>query len=149
MAAAEKTRGHALALPADGVRLGIDHSTVARAWREYGVAPDGKAPSRSPPTRNWWPRLSTLCGYTGPRLQNAVLLCVEEKSQIQSVEHTFPGLPMQPRDAGSPHPRLTSPRDLPCALRWKPPPATSPPRPDRGTGAKTYCPSSSKSPGPT
>lgn len=63
-------------------RLGIDHSTVAKAWREYGVAP--------------W-RESTFKFFTDPELvakvvdvvglylappENAIVLCVDEKSQI-------------------------------------------------------------------
>jgi transposase len=77
-------------------RLGIDHATVARAWVEYGVQP--------------W-RCETFKFFTDPELvtkvhdvgglylappQNAIVLCVDEKSQIQALDRTAPMLLMQP-----------------------------------------------------
>ena len=38
--------------------------------------------------------------------ENAVVLCVDEKSQIQALDRTAPMLPMQPGPAGAAHPRL-------------------------------------------
>ena len=76
--------------------LGIGNATVARAWREYGVQP--------------W-RLGTFKFSTDPQLvakvtdvvglyleppENAIVLCVDEKSQIQALDRTAPMLPMQP-----------------------------------------------------
>ena len=77
-------------------KLKLSDATVARAWREYGVAP--------------W-RCETFTFSTDPELvakvtdvvglylappQNAVVLCVDEKSQIQALDRTQPMLPMQP-----------------------------------------------------
>jgi transposase len=76
--------------------LKIGDATVARAWREYGVAP--------------W-RCETFTFSTDPELvakvtdvvglylappENAVVLCCDEKSQIQALDRTAPMLPMQP-----------------------------------------------------
>ena len=80
-------------------RLGLDHSTVAAAWKEYGVKP--------------W-KAETFKFYTDPQLEakvsdviglylappeNAVVLCCDEKSQIQALNRTQKTLPMQPGHA--------------------------------------------------
>jgi len=79
-----------------GRHLGISNGTVAKAWRDYGVAP--------------W-RVETFKFSTDPQLvgkvvdvvglylappENAIVLCVDEKSQIQALDRTAPMLPMQP-----------------------------------------------------
>ncbi len=79
-----------------GAHLGISNGTVAKAWREYGVQP--------------W-RVETFTFSTDPELvakvtdvvglylappENAIVLCVDEKSQIQALDRTAPMLPMQP-----------------------------------------------------
>jgi transposase len=80
-------------------RLGLEHSTVAAIWKDYGVKP--------------W-RLETFKFSTDPQLEakvadivglylappeNAVVLCVDEKSQIQALNRTQKTLPMQPGHA--------------------------------------------------
>jgi transposase len=79
-----------------GRHLGVSNGTVARAWREYGVQP--------------W-RVETFKFSTDPALvakvidvvglylappENAIVLCVDEKSQIQALDRTAPMLPMRP-----------------------------------------------------
>ena len=76
--------------------LKLGDATIARAWRRYGVQP--------------W-RRETFKFSTGPQLeakvrdvvglylnppQNAVVLCVDEKSQIQALDRTAPILPLRP-----------------------------------------------------
>ncbi len=79
-----------------GRHLGISNGTVAKAWRDYGVQP--------------W-RVETFTFSTDPELvakvtdvvglylappENAVVLCVDEKSQIQALDRTAPMLALQP-----------------------------------------------------
>jgi len=79
-----------------GRHLGIGNKTVATAWKEYGVQP--------------W-RVETFKFSTDPELvgkvvdvvglylnppENAIVLCLDEKSQIQALDRTAPMLPMQP-----------------------------------------------------
>jgi len=55
--------------------------------------------------------------------ENAIVLCVDEKSQIQALDRTAPMLPMQP---GCPNgaPMTTSgTAPPPCSRRWRSPPA--------------------------
>ncbi len=75
--------------------LGIGYGTVARVRRDHGIQP-------------WRAETFTFC--TDPELvakvtdivglyldpaENAIVLCVDEKSQIQALDRTAPTLPMQ------------------------------------------------------
>ena len=85
-------------------RLGIDHSTVAKAWREYGVAPWREGTFKFSTDPELVAKVVDVVGlYLAPP-ENAVVLCLDEKSQIQALERTSPRLPMQPGKAGGAHP---------------------------------------------
>jgi hypothetical protein len=78
-------------------RLGIDHSTVAKAWREYGMAPWREETFKFSTDPELVAKVVDVVGlYLAPP-ENAIVLCVDEKSQIQALERTTPSLPMQPR----------------------------------------------------
>ncbi|VEH41639.1 Transcriptional regulators [Kocuria rosea] len=77
-------------------RLGIDHITVAKAWGEYGVHPWREGTFKFSTDPELVARVVDVVGlYLAPP-ENAIVLCVDEKSQIQALERTAPGLPMQP-----------------------------------------------------
>ncbi|MCM3689022.1 IS630 family transposase [Kocuria rosea] len=77
-------------------RLGLDHTTVAKAWREYGVAPWREGTFQFSTDPELVAKVVDVVGlYLAPPA-NAVVLCVDEKSQIQALERTAPSLPMQP-----------------------------------------------------
>ena len=76
--------------------LGLSNVKVAKVWREYGLQP--------------W-RAESFKFSTGPQLEaklrdvvglylnppdKAVVLCVDEKSQVQALERTAPVLPLRP-----------------------------------------------------
>ncbi len=79
-----------------GDHLGISNGTIATTWRACGIQP--------------W-RLETFKFSTDPQLvakvtdviglylappENAIVLCVDEKSQIQALDRTAPMLPLRP-----------------------------------------------------
>ena len=79
--------------------LGVSHNTVARVWAEYDLKP--------------W-RLETFKFSTDPELEakvrdvvglyldppeRAIVVCVDEKAQVQALERTQPGLPVRPGQA--------------------------------------------------
>ncbi|MFF0944859.1 IS630 family transposase [Kocuria sp. CPCC 205300] len=77
-------------------RLGIDHSTVAKAWREYGVAPWREGTFKFSTDPELVAKVVDVVGlYLAPP-ENAIVLCVDEKSQIQALERTAPSLLMLP-----------------------------------------------------
>src|SRR4051794_41308822 len=79
--------------------LGIGDATVARAWREYGVAPWRCETFKFSTDRELVAKVTDIIGlYLAPP-ENAIVLCVDEKSQIQALDRTQKTLPMQPGHA--------------------------------------------------
>ncbi len=76
--------------------LGIGNATVARAWREYGIQPWRCETFKFSTDPQLVAKVTDVVGlYLAPP-ENAVVLCVDEKSQIQALDRTAPMLPMQP-----------------------------------------------------
>ena len=76
--------------------LGIGDATVARAWREYRVQPWRAESFRFSTDPALVAKVTDVVGlYLAPPA-NAVVLCVDEKSQIQALDRTAPILPLQP-----------------------------------------------------
>ncbi len=68
----------------------------ARAWRDYGVQPWRSETFKFSTDPELVAKVTDVVGlYLAPP-QNAVVLCVDEKSQIQALDRTAPVLPMQP-----------------------------------------------------
>ena len=79
-----------------GRHLRIGNATVASAWREYGVQPWRAETFRFSTDPQLVGKVTDVVGlYLAPP-ENAVVLCVDEKSQIQALDRTAPMLPMQP-----------------------------------------------------
>lgn len=76
-------------------RLGISNTTIARAWRSYGIKPWKAESFRFSTDPELVGKVTDICGlYLAPP-ENAIVLCVDEKSQIQALDRTVPILPMQ------------------------------------------------------
>jgi transposase len=74
----------------------IGNPTVARAWRDYGVQPWRSQTFKFSTDPELVAKVTDVVGlYLAPP-ENAVVLCVDEKSQIQALDRTAPMLPMQP-----------------------------------------------------
>jgi transposase len=76
--------------------LGIGDATVAKAWREYRVQPWRAESFRFSTDPQLVGKVTDVVGlYLNPP-ENAIVLCVDEKSQIQALDRTAPILPLQP-----------------------------------------------------
>ena len=76
-------------------RLKVSNTSVARAWRAYGVKPWKAESFRFSTDPELVGKVTDICGlYLAPP-ENAIVLCVDEKSQIQALDRTVPILPMQ------------------------------------------------------
>jgi len=76
--------------------LGMSQSTVSRIWRAFGLAPhrqDSWKLSRDP---QFIDKVRDVVGLYLDPPEAAVVLCVDEKSQIQALDRTAPVLPMLP-----------------------------------------------------
>jgi transposase len=76
--------------------LKIGDATVARAWREYGVAPWRSETFTFSTDPELVAKVSDVVGLYLTPPENAIVLCCDEKSQIQALDRTAPMLPMQP-----------------------------------------------------
>jgi hypothetical protein len=76
-------------------RLGTSNTSIARAWRAYGIKPWTAESFRFSTDPELVGKVTDICGlYLAPP-ENAIVLCVDEKSQIQALDRTVPILPMQ------------------------------------------------------
>ena len=81
--------------------LGINHSFVNRVWREAGLKPHLTSQFKVSNDPDFEEKLRDVVGlYLSPP-ENAVIFCVDEKSSIQALDRTQPGLPMKPGRSGT------------------------------------------------
>jgi transposase len=80
-------------------RLGVNHATVAAVWAEYGVKPWKADTFKFSTDPELEAKVRDVIGlYLAPP-ENAIVLCVDEKSQVQALNRTQKTLPMQPGHA--------------------------------------------------
>ena len=76
--------------------LGISNMTVAAVWRTYGLQPWRRETFKFSTDPELAAKVRDIVGlYLNPP-ENAVVLCVDEKSQIQALNRTAPILPLRP-----------------------------------------------------
>jgi transposase len=79
-----------------GRQLGIGDATVARAWRKYGVKPWRRETFKFSTDPELEAKVRDVVGlYLNPPAK-AIVLCIDEKSQIQALNRTAPILPLRP-----------------------------------------------------
>jgi transposase len=80
-------------------RLGTSHVTVAAAWKRYGVKPWKAETFKFSTDPELEAKVTDVIGLYLRPPENAIVLCVDEKSQIQALNRTQKTLPMQPGHA--------------------------------------------------
>ena len=76
-------------------QFGISHMTVARIWDAHGLQPHRVRTFKLSRDPQFVEKLTDVVGlYLNPP-DKALVLCVDEKSQIQALDRTQPGLPMK------------------------------------------------------
>ena len=79
-----------------GRHLGISDTTVARAWRVYRVQPWRRETFKFSTDPELEAKVRDVVGLYLDPPENAIVLCVDEKSQIQALNRTQPILPVRP-----------------------------------------------------
>jgi transposase len=75
--------------------LGVSKSTVNNIWRSHNLKPHRVKTFKLSRDPHFLQKLTDVVGlYLNPPEQ-AIVLCVDEKSQIQALDRTQPGLPMK------------------------------------------------------
>jgi len=80
---------------------GLSHTSVQRIWHEYGLKPHlvrGFKVSNDP---EFVAKVKDVVGLYLDPPNNALVLAVDEKSQIQALDRTQPGLPLKKGRAGT------------------------------------------------
>lgn len=78
---------------------GLSHMTISRVWRAFNLQPHRTETFKLSPDPLLIPKVRDIVGlYLNPP-DHAVVLCVDEKSQIQALDRTAPLLPMRPGQA--------------------------------------------------
>jgi transposase len=80
---------------------GISHTTVQRIWDAHGLQPHRVETFKLSRDKRFVEKLTDVVGvYLNPP-DKAVVLCVDEKSQVQALDRMQPGLPMKKGRCGT------------------------------------------------
>ena len=80
---------------------GISKSTVQRIWEEHQLKPHLVRSFKLSRDPRFVEKLTDVIGVYLTPPQNAIVLCVDEKSQIQALDRTQPGLPLKQGRCGT------------------------------------------------
>ena len=99
--------------------LGVTADSVWRTWQAFGLQPHRQEQFKLSTDPQFIEKVYDICGlYLNPP-ERAVVLCVDEKSQIQALDRTRPILPMLPGTPRARDPRLPTARHLePLRRAW-------------------------------
>ena len=78
---------------------GFSHMTISRVWRAFNLQPHRTETFKLSPDPLLIPKVRDIVGLYMHPPDHAVVLCVDEKSQIQALDRTAPLLPMRPGQA--------------------------------------------------
>jgi transposase len=76
--------------------LDLGDATVARCWRRYGLQPHRRETFKFSTDPELEAKVRDVIGLYLDPPEKAVVLCVDEKSQIQALDRTAPILPLRP-----------------------------------------------------
>jgi len=80
---------------------GVSLTSVLRIWRAHGPAPHGIRTFKLSNDPKFAAKVRDIVGLDVDPPAHAVVLSVDEKSQIQALDRTQPGLPLKKRRAGT------------------------------------------------
>jgi transposase len=84
-----------------GQKAGLHQSTISRLWRANGLKPHRVDYFKVSTDPDFVPKLRDVVGLYLDPPKRAVVFSVDEKSQIQALNRTQPGLPMKKGRAGT------------------------------------------------
>ncbi len=83
------------------IKQGVSHASVARIWDAHGLQPHRIETFKLSKDKRFVEKLTDVVGvYLNPP-DKALVLCVDEKSQVQALDRTQPGLPMKKGRCGT------------------------------------------------
>lgn len=79
--------------------VGLSPDTIGRIWRAFGLKPHLQETFKLSPDPLFIEKVRDVVGLYMSPPDNAVVLCVDEKTQIQALDRTQPLLPLRPGQA--------------------------------------------------
>ena len=76
-------------------RVGVSDTTVLRVWRAHGLKPHRVQSFKLSNDPQFTEKLEDIVGLYMAPPEHALVLCCDEKSQIQALDRTQPGLPIK------------------------------------------------------
>jgi len=105
-------------------RSGLSKSTVGRIWKAFSLKPHLSETFTLSKDPLFVEKVRDVVGLYLDPPERAVVLCVDEKSQVQALDRFQPVLGDDARHARATHPQLRPPRrHHPCSPPWTWPPA--------------------------
>ena len=95
-AGAPTRRRHPLVAGVDGQESGLSKSTVGRIWKAFGLKPHLVDTFKISTDPHFIDKVRDVVGLYLDPPEKALVLCVDEKSQIQALDRSAPVLPMMP-----------------------------------------------------
>jgi len=80
---------------------GVSRNTIHRIWQEHQLKPHLAKSFKLSRDPQFLEKLTDVVGVYLTPPQNAIVLCVDEKSQIQALDRTQPGLPLKAGRCGT------------------------------------------------
>jgi transposase len=77
-------------------RIGVSHNEIASIWRNWGIQPHRTESFKFCTDPELEAKITDVVGLYMDPPENAVVLCVDEKSQVQALERARPMLPVAP-----------------------------------------------------
>jgi transposase len=77
-------------------QMGISHNEIASIWRDWGLQPHRTESFKFSTDPELEAKITDVVGLYLDPPENAVVLCVDEKSQVQALERARPMLPVAP-----------------------------------------------------
>jgi len=76
-------------------KVGVSDTTVLRVWRQHGLKPHRVRTFKVSRDPKFVEKLEDIVGLYMVPPEHALVLCCDEKSQVQALDRTQPGLPLK------------------------------------------------------
>lgn len=80
---------------------GVSNATVARIWQSHGLQPHRIETFKLSKDKRFVEKLTDVVGVYLDPPDKALVLCIDEKSQVQALDRTQPGLPLKKGRCGT------------------------------------------------
>src|SRR6266566_3020807 len=119
--------------------VSVSHDSISVLWRKFCLQPHRTEGFKFSTDPQLEAKVRDVVGlYLAPP-ENAVVVCVDEKTQIQALDRTRPVLPMRPGIPQRQTHDYIATAPPPCSPPWRPPPAPSPTPATPATAMASSC----------